>query len=52
MLHSIAPFLIVENLQSSLDFYTSMLGFEIAHKGGGDCQSEDFWGMVQRDGVW
>jgi hypothetical protein len=38
-LHSIVPFFIVDivdNLQSSLDFYQSKLGFEIAHKGGGD----------------
>jgi len=50
-LNSIVPFFIVENLQSSLDFYQSKLGFEIEHKGGGDGVSEDFWAMVRRDGV-
>jgi catechol 2,3-dioxygenase-like lactoylglutathione lyase family enzyme len=50
-LHSIAPFFIVDDLQSSLDFYQSKLGFEVAYKGGGDRPDEDFWGMVQRDGV-
>jgi catechol 2,3-dioxygenase-like lactoylglutathione lyase family enzyme len=50
-LHSIAPFFIVENLQSSLDFYQSKLGFDIAYKGGGDGHGEDFWAFVRRDGV-
>jgi catechol 2,3-dioxygenase-like lactoylglutathione lyase family enzyme len=44
-------FFIVENLQASLDFYQSKLGFEIAYKGGGDGHSEDFWAFVRRDGV-
>jgi len=50
-LHSIIPFFIVENLQASLDFYQSKLGFEIEHKGGGNGECEDFWAMVRRDGV-
>lgn len=50
-LNSIAPFFIVENLHSSLDFYCSKLGFEVAHKGGGDAHGEDFWAFVRRDGV-
>jgi catechol 2,3-dioxygenase-like lactoylglutathione lyase family enzyme len=50
-LHSIVPFVIVDNLQASLDFYQSKLGFEIAHKGGGDGHGEDFWAFVRRDGV-
>ena len=50
-LNSIAPFFIVDNLQRSLDFYCSKLGFEIAYKGGGNGHGEDFWGMVRRDGV-
>ena len=50
-LNSIAPFFIVDNLQRSLDFYCSKLGFEIAYKGGADGHGEDFWGMVRRDGV-
>ena len=50
-LHSIAPFFIVDDLQRSLDFYQSKLGFEVAYTGGGDGQGEDFFGAVQRDGV-
>ncbi len=51
-LNSIAPFFIVDDLQNSLDFYQSKLGFEVAHRGGGTGHDEkDFWGIVQRDGV-
>ncbi len=50
-LRSITPCFIVDSLQSSLDFYQSKLGFEIAYKGGGDCHEEDFWAFVRRDGV-
>ena len=50
-LDSIMPFFIVDELQASLDFYCSKLGFEIAYKGGGNGDGEDFWGIVQRDGV-
>jgi catechol 2,3-dioxygenase-like lactoylglutathione lyase family enzyme len=50
-LHGIAPFFVVDDLQGSLDFYSSKLGFEIAHKGGGEGHGQDFWGIVQRDGV-
>jgi catechol 2,3-dioxygenase-like lactoylglutathione lyase family enzyme len=48
---TIAPFFIVDELQASLAFYTSKLGFEIAFTGGGDGDGEDFYGGVQRDGV-
>ena len=50
-LHSITPLFIVDSLQASLDFYRSKLGFEIAHKGGGDEGGEDFWAFLCRDGV-
>ena len=52
-LNTIVPCFIVENLQASLDFYQSKLGFEIAHKGGGngDGNEDDFWAFVRRDGV-
>jgi catechol 2,3-dioxygenase-like lactoylglutathione lyase family enzyme len=50
-LHSIAPFFVVDDLQTSLDFYRSKLGFEITYTGGGDGQGADFFGIVQRDGV-
>lgn len=51
MLNGIAPFFIVDDLESSLEFYRSKLGFRVMHKGGGDGESSDFWGMVGRDGV-
>jgi catechol 2,3-dioxygenase-like lactoylglutathione lyase family enzyme len=50
-LHSIAPFFVVDDLQISLDFYRSKLGFEITYTGGGDGEGDAFFGIVQRDGV-
>jgi catechol 2,3-dioxygenase-like lactoylglutathione lyase family enzyme len=51
MLHGIAPFFVVDDLQPSLDFYRERLGFEVTYRGGGDGESEDFFGIVERDGV-
>lgn len=51
MLNGIAPFFIVDDLESSLDFYCSKLGFRVMHKGGGEGQTADFWGIVGRDGA-
>ena len=50
-LNCIAPFFIVDDLQGSLDFYHSKLGFEVTHTGGGDGEAPDFYGIVQRDAV-
>lgn len=50
-LHSITPCFIVDNLQLTLDFYQSKLGFAIAYKGGSEGHGEDFWAFVRRDGV-
>ena len=50
-LNCIAPFFVVDNLQTSLDFYRSKLGFEISYTGGGNGERDDFFGIVQRDGV-
>ena len=50
-LNSIAPFFIVDDLQTSLDFYHSKLGFEVTYTGGGEGDGPDFFGIVQRDGV-
>jgi catechol 2,3-dioxygenase-like lactoylglutathione lyase family enzyme len=44
-LNSIAPFFVVDDLQTSLDFYRSKLGFTITYT------AEDIFGIVQRDGV-
>ena len=50
---AITPCFIVDNLQVTLDFYQSKLGFEITYKGGGngDGNGDDFWAFVRRDGV-
>lgn len=50
-LNAIAPFFIIDNLQASLDFYTSKLGFAVSYTGGGDDKHGDFYGMVERDRV-
>jgi catechol 2,3-dioxygenase-like lactoylglutathione lyase family enzyme len=50
-LDCIVPLFIVDDLQISLDFYRSKLGFEITYTGGGDGLGNDFFGIVQRDGV-
>jgi len=44
-LNTIAPFFVVDNLQASLDFYCSKLGFEVTYT------NNDFYGIVQRDRV-
>ena len=50
-LNTIAPFFIVDDLQTSLDFYRSKLGFEVTYTGGGDGDGDDFFGIVERDRV-
>ncbi len=51
MLKSVAPFFIVDNLEATVDFYESKLGFRVLYKGGGDEPSGDFWAFVGRDQV-
>jgi catechol 2,3-dioxygenase-like lactoylglutathione lyase family enzyme len=50
MLRSITPFFIVDDLEATIQFYQSLLGFQVRHKGG-DGQGDDFWAMVGRDEV-
>lgn len=50
-LSSIAPFFVVDDLQASLDFYCSRLGFMVTYTGGGEGKEPDYFGIVQRDGV-
>jgi catechol 2,3-dioxygenase-like lactoylglutathione lyase family enzyme len=50
-LNTIAPSFIVDDLQTSLDFYRSKLGFEITYTGGGNGDGKDFFGIVERDSV-
>ena len=51
MLQAASPFFIVDDLEATLAFYQSKLGFEVRHKGGGDGVGPDFWAMVGRDKV-
>jgi catechol 2,3-dioxygenase-like lactoylglutathione lyase family enzyme len=50
-LNCMAPFFVVDDLQMSLEFYCSKLGFEVTYSGGADGQGDDFFGIVQRDGA-
>jgi catechol 2,3-dioxygenase-like lactoylglutathione lyase family enzyme len=51
MLKSVTPFFIVDNLQATVDFYESKLGFRVLYRGGGDEGSADYWAFVGRDAV-
>jgi len=51
VLNTIAPFFVVDDLQTSLDFYRSKLGFDVMYTGGGDGQGNGFFGILRRDGV-
>jgi catechol 2,3-dioxygenase-like lactoylglutathione lyase family enzyme len=51
MLNSITPFFIVDDLDATIRFYETQLGFEVRYKGGGDGNGGDFWALVGRDRV-
>jgi len=51
MLNSITPFFVVDDLDATIRFYESKLGFEIRYKGGGDGMVIDYWAFVGRDRV-
>ena len=51
MLKTIAPFFIVDDLDATLAFYQSKLGFRVLYKGGGDGAGPDFFAFVGRDQV-
>ena len=51
MLNSITPFFIVDDLEATIRFYESQLGFEVRYKGGGDGEVSDYWVFVGRDRV-
>jgi catechol 2,3-dioxygenase-like lactoylglutathione lyase family enzyme len=51
MLNSITPFFIVDDLDATIRFYETQLGFEVRYKGGGDGNASDFWAFVGRDRV-
>ena len=51
MLNSVTPFFIVDDLDATIAFYRSKLGFEVRYKGGGDGIGNDFWAFLGRDRV-
>jgi catechol 2,3-dioxygenase-like lactoylglutathione lyase family enzyme len=51
MLNSITPFFIVDDLEATISFYQSQLGFRVLYKGGGDGTGDDYWAFVGRDKV-
>ena len=51
MLRSVTPFFIVDNLQETIGFYESKLGFHVQYKGGGDAATADYWVFLGRDEV-
>jgi len=51
MLNSITPFFIVDDLDATIGFYQTQLGFEVRYKGGGDGEAEDYWAFLGRDRV-
>jgi len=50
MLSSITPFFVVDDLEATIAFYESKLGFQVRYKGG-DGQGKDFWAFVGRNQV-
>jgi catechol 2,3-dioxygenase-like lactoylglutathione lyase family enzyme len=50
MLNGVAPFFIVDDLDATVEFYQSKLGFNVLHKGG-DGRGNDFWAFLGRDQV-
>jgi catechol 2,3-dioxygenase-like lactoylglutathione lyase family enzyme len=52
MLNGISTFFVVDDLDATIEFYRTRLGFSVLHKGGGDGdEGADFWAMVGRDRV-
>jgi len=51
MLRSVTPFFIVDDLNATLDFYRTRLGFDVRYEGGGDETHDDFWAFLGRDNV-
>ncbi len=51
MLNSITPFFIVDDLEATIGFYESRLGFEVWYKGGADGEVANYWAFIGRDRV-
>src|SRR5262249_37315575 len=51
MLKSVTPCFIVDDLEATIAFYQSKLGFEVRYKGGGEGADPDFWVFMGRDQI-
>jgi catechol 2,3-dioxygenase-like lactoylglutathione lyase family enzyme len=51
MLNSITPFFIVDDLEATIAFYQSRLGFDVRYKGGSDGTVDDYWVFMGRDHI-
>ena len=51
MLNSVTPFFIVDDLDATIAFYQSRLGFDVRYKGGSDGNGSDYWAFMGRDRV-
>jgi catechol 2,3-dioxygenase-like lactoylglutathione lyase family enzyme len=51
MLDTAAPFFIVDDLDATLAFYQSKLGFKILHKSGTEGGGDDYFAIMGRDRV-
>jgi len=51
MLNSVTPFFIVDDLDATIAFYQSKLGFEVRYKGGSYGTCDDYWVFMGRDRV-
>jgi catechol 2,3-dioxygenase-like lactoylglutathione lyase family enzyme len=51
MLKSVTPFFIVDDLEATIAFYQSKLGFDVCYKGGGDGSTNDYWVFMGRDRI-
>ena len=49
MLNNVAPFFIVDDLDATLAFYQSKLGFDVLHECGGDENGDDYFAIMGRD---
>lgn len=49
MLNCVAPFLIVDDLNATIAFYQTKLGFDVLYKGGGEGNGDDFFAGMGRD---
>ena len=51
MLNSVTPLFIVDDLDATIAFYQSKLGFDLRYKGGGDGIVNDYWVFMGRDHI-